>query len=303
MRRLLFFFCLSLVFSSAFSQIVKVDTLTNWKKNFKIGLNLNQASFSSNWKAGGVNSFGFNAFLNYKLNYQKKRDSWNSEVDMLFGMVNNEGQGYRKTLDRLYLDSKYGYDLAPKWNAFFALNFLSQFAEGYKYVKDGNGVEQPNLISDLLAPAFITSSLGLEYKPADYFKLRLSPFATRLTIVRNSERYLFVDSLAPYGVEVGKSLRIERLAFQMLAEFNKEIATNMKLSWRYLLFANYETFEGKKIDHRLDLTLTSKINKFINVSLSGILLYDYDQDTKVQLSQAFSLGILYTFQNYQEKKK
>lgn len=64
-----------LIFGSASAQIVKEDTLTNWKKAFKAGLNLNQAAFSSNWKAGGVNSFGFTALLNYKANYKKGNTS------------------------------------------------------------------------------------------------------------------------------------------------------------------------------------------------------------------------------------
>ena len=101
------------------AQVVKVDSLSNWKKSFKAGFNLNQSSFSSNWKGGGVNSFGFNGLLNYKLNYKKDKNSWSNEIDMLYGMVNNEGQGYRKTLDRIYLDTKYGHTLTEKWDLGF----------------------------------------------------------------------------------------------------------------------------------------------------------------------------------------
>ncbi|MFZ1806238.1 MAG: DUF3078 domain-containing protein [Cyclobacteriaceae bacterium] len=293
-----------IVFSAvASAQIVKIDTATFWKKSFKSGLNLNQSSFSANWKAGGVNSFGFNAFLNSKMNYKKEKKSWTNEIDLLYGMVNNDGQGFRKTLDRIYLDTKYGYDFNEKWGLFTALNFSSQFAEGFKYQEDANGVEQGRLISNFLAPAFITGSLGFEYSPDESFKLRLAPIASRLTIVQNSERYLAVDSVAPYGVDAGEALRIEALAFQMLAEYNKDIAENLNLKWRYLFFANYQTLEMKTIDHRLDMNLTAKVNKFVNVSLGGILLYDFDQDSGVQLSQAFSLGFLYTFQNYKDKKK
>jgi len=67
------------------------------------------------------------------------------------------------------------------------------------------------------------------------------------------------------------------------------------------MFANYETLEGKTIDHRLDLMLTAKVNRFIGVTLGGILLYDYDQDDEVQLSQAFTLGFTYSIQNYIDK--
>lgn len=285
------------------AQIVRIDSTTFWKKSYRAGLNLNQSSFSSNWKAGGLNSFGFNAYLNTKANYKKERRSWTNEMDLVFGMVNNNGQGFRKTLDRIYLDTKYGYDFDGNWGLFTALNFSSQFAEGLKYVEDANGVEQGRIISNFLAPAFVTASFGFEYSTDETFKLRLAPIASRITIVQNSERYLAVDSIAPYGVNAGETVRIEALAFQMLAEYNKDIAQNLNLKLRYLLFANYETLQLKTIDHRLDMNLTAKVNKFINVSLGGILLYDFDQDTGVQLSQAFSLGFQYTFQNYMDKKK
>jgi hypothetical protein len=76
----------------------------------------------------------------------------------------------------------------------------------------------------------------------------------------------------------------------------------VNLKWRYVLFANYETLEAKKIDHRVDLNLTAKVNRFVNVSIGGIFLYDYDQDASAQYSQAFSLGILYAIQNFEDKK-
>lgn len=284
--------------SAAHAQIVRIDSLSAWKKAFKAGVNLNQASFSGNWKAGGVNSFGFNTFLNFKADYKKDKNSWNNEIDLLYGMINNTGQGYRKTVDRVFLDTKYGRSLSSSWDFAASLNFQSQFAKGYSYAKDTAGVEQAKLISDSFAPAFITAALGFEYHPADYFKVRISPVAPRVTIVRNVERFVTPDTAEPYGVTPGKFARFEWLSAQILAEFNKDIFNNVNLKWRYLLFANYETIAWKTIDHRLDVTLTAKVNQFVNVSLGGILLYDYDQDPGTQWSQVFSLGLLYTIQNY-----
>ena len=295
--------CFILFVFNSNAQVIKVDSTSNWKKAFRTGLNINQASFSSNWKAGGVNSFGFNAFLNYIANYKNGKNSWDNQFDFLYGAVNNQGQGARKTLDRIYLESKYGRDINEKWSFTSSLNFISQFAKGYKYEKDANGVEVGSLISDFMAPAFITSAWGVEYHPVDYFKLRLSPFSPRVTVVAdNNGRFNAVDPVNPYGVEVGSSTRYEWLAFQLQAEFNKDIAKNVNLKWRYVMFANYETIALKTIDHRLDINLVAKVNRFVNVSVGGILLYDFDQDSGLQLSQAFSLGILYSFQNYEEKK-
>jgi hypothetical protein len=284
------------------AQFVKIDSTSNWKKRFRVGMNINQASFSSNWKAGGVNSLGFNTLLNYQANYKKDKNSWDNSIDLLYGMVNNEGQGYRKTMDRIYLDTKYGRSMNEKWDMFLSANFLSQFAKGYSYSKDINGLEVATLISDIFAPAFVTTAWGMEYHPVDYFKVRLAPFAPRVTIVKDVDRFVTVDNPTPYGVNPGENARYEWLAFQMLAEFNKDIAPNVNLKWRYVMFANYETLELNKIDHRLEVAFSAKVTKFINVSLGSILIYDFDQDLGAQVSQAFSLGMLYSIQNFEEKK-
>ena len=294
---LLFFAC------QVHGQVIKPDTLSNWKKKLVLNLNVNQAAFSSNWKAGGVNSIGLNSLFNYQANYAKNKVSWDNQIGMLYGFVNNSGQGYRKTIDRFFLDTKYGYKIGKYWSLFTSLNFQSQFAKGYKYEKDANGVEQSILISDFLAPAFATSAWGLEYKPVAYFSLRLSPFAPRLTIVQDPERFIpAVDPVKPYGVQPPDETRWEWLAFQMQAEFDKDIAKNLNLKWRYLMYMNYETLEMKTIDHRLDLMLNAKVNSFITVGLGGILLYDFDQDSGAQLSQVFNLGFAYSFQNFEEPK-
>lgn len=288
--------CFGLPFVSH-AQFVKPDSTTNWKRKLVFNFNINQASFTSNWKAGGINSIGVNGAFNYKFKYTSGKSSWDNEIDFLYGFVNNNGQGFRKTLDRIFLDTKYGHQLSEKWSLFTSLNFLSQFSTGYKYDDDNNA----SLISDFLAPAFITSAWGLEYRPVDYFKMGISPFAPRLTIVRdNNGRFDEVSPESPYGVLVGESLRYEWFAFQFTADFDKNIAENMNLKWRYMLFANYETLAGKTIDHRLDLMINARVNKFISVSLGGILLYDFDQDSGVQLSQVFNLGFRYSFQNFAE---
>ena len=301
MKKILIAFFLFCVCLSGYSQIVRVDSVTKWRKSLKAALNLNQASFSSNWKSGGVNSIGFNGLFNYKASYKADHTSWDNEVDLLYGMVNNAGQGFRKTLDRIFIDTKLGKELNPKWGLFAATNFATQFGPGYKYETDANGVERGTLISSFLAPAFLTTSLGFEYHPSKQFKLRLSPLAPRLTFVRNSEQYTAVDPVAPYGVKIGEFVRYEWLAAQILAEYDKDIAKNVNLKFRYLLFSNLENLSLKAIDQRLDLSVTAKVNKFLNVNIGSIFLYDIDQDAGLQLSQAFSIGVLYTFQNFEKK--
>ncbi|MCC3152245.1 DUF3078 domain-containing protein [Hymenobacter sp. BT770] len=274
-----------------------------WRKSGKTGLGLNESLLSSNWRGGGVNTIGFNALANLRANRKSGAHSFDNEADFLFAFSETKGLGYRKGQDRLYLDTKYGRAISTDWDMFLSLNLLSQFAPGYKYDKDATGNERARQVSDFFAPAFITAAYGFEFHPTTYFHVRLAPFAPRLTVVNRADRFVAALGDKPYGVNPGHSTRFEVLAAQILAELDKNISPTVNLKARYVLFANYEHFNTQEIDHRLDLGLTAKVGKYINVALNGIALYDYDQDSGVQFSQGLTIGIAYAFQNFVDEKK
>ncbi|HEX8656899.1 MAG TPA: DUF3078 domain-containing protein [Hymenobacter sp.] len=274
-----------------------------WRKSAKTGLGFNESLLSNNWRGGGVSTIGFNALANLRANRKLGAHSFDNESDFLFAFSQTKGLGYRKGQDRLYLDTKYGWAMNPRWNMFLSLNLLTQFAPGYKYDTDATGNDRARLVSDLFAPAFITAAYGFEHRPVPYFHLRLAPFAPRLTVVSRVDRFRDVLGDAPYGVNPGHSTRFEVLAAQVLAELDRNISPNVNLKARYLLFANYTNLKPKKIDHRLDLGLSAKVGKYVNVSLTGIALYDYDQDREVQFSQGLNIGIAYAVQNFTDVRK
>ncbi|MDN3671113.1 DUF3078 domain-containing protein [Echinicola jeungdonensis] len=268
----------------------KKDT-TYWVNNFKAGLNFNQAAFSSNWKSGGVNSVALGSVIAGKANYAKGKWSWDNEIELLYGVVKNEGQTVRKSNDRIFLDSKVGYKISKNWGSYFSGNFLSQFTKGYNYDEDGNRT----LISGWMSPGFLTASLGFEYKPNQEFNLRIGPLSPRFTFVTDGT---IADNVPEnYGVTPGETVRAEWFAFQLFATWDKDFNENFNLKSRYQMFANYETLAFDSIDHRLDITLTAKISKLINVTFTNINLYDIDQDSGIQYSQGLSLGILYKVNN------
>lgn len=271
--------------------VVAADTV--WKKSISFGLNFNQASFTENWFGGGVNSLAFSAFFNAKANYKKDKWSWDNRANFLVGTINNDGQGYRKSQDRLFIDSKVGYDISEYWNAYFSTTFLTQFAPGYRYVTLANGEEDALKISDFMAPGFLTFSLGFEYVPNDNFSLRLSPFSPRFTFLADTDLYLNTEDNTNYGVEIGESLRQEWLAAQLVAEWSKDFTDNINLYTRYMMFANYETLNLEEIDHRLDVVFNAQLTSYISLNLSAIMVYDYDQVDEIQLSQNLGIGILF----------
>jgi len=257
-----------------------------WRKYVQFGLNLNQSTFSDNWAAGGVNSIAIASTLNLKAEYKKDAKSFVSELALQYGKLKNKEQAPRKTQDRIFFDNKAAFQISKYWYFFGSVSFESQFDQGFQYQEN----KPPLLISNFLAPGYITESIGFEYKPKPYFSLRIGTGTARQTIVRDDS----VLVRNRYGVEEGKKFRNE-LAFQSVANFEKDIAKNMHLIARYLIFASYDNFAWDRIDHRLDATLSARVNRLINVSLTGTLYYDKDTDDKLQAFQGLNLGLMYKF--------
>lgn len=259
-----------------------------WRLQSAFGININQAAFSDNWSGGGVNSLALGGQYNYKAEYNKERINYVTQIDLVYGKLKNKGQLERKTNDRLFVDNKAAMQISKYWYFFGSLSFESQFDIGYSYAKDGNGNETRSIISNFMAPGYVTESIGFEYKPVTYFSLRLGTGTARQTFMLDTT--LYKNNPKNFGVPIGKTFRNE-LAFQVVANIDKDIATNLNLKSRYLMFASYEKINN--IDQRLDLTLTAKVNKFINVMVNGVALYDDDFSNSLQTSQALSLGVVY----------
>lgn len=298
------FFTVALL-ACAVAQAQTADT-SYWQKSFSGGINFNQASFSSNWAGGGVNSIALGGIIGARALYQKDRWSWDNVGDLQLGFVRQSGV-QRKSADQLFINSVAGYKIAPKWDLFMSGTFNSFFAPGYKYGARSDGADL--LVSRFFSPAFLTFAWGLAYKPNDWFSLRLAPFAPRFTFVtddavrvRETTAGVFVQDItqAAYGVQPGKKVRQEWLAFQLQAELNKNLTENISLKARYQMFVNYETFDP---DHRLDLIVSAKINRYLSTSFGLTSVYDSDISGDIQLQQTLAVGLLYNVTTFKDVKK
>jgi hypothetical protein len=259
-----------------------------WRKNIIFGLNINQSAFSNNWSAGGISSIAVGSNFDYKTEYNKEGKDFTSELIMLYGKVKNRGQIQRKTNDRIFWDNKVSISFSKHWNFYGSLSFESQFDAGFNYSSDVN--VPPVLVSRFMSPGYLTESIGFEYKPANYYSLRIGTGTARQTFVLDTTIHRSIA--ANYGVPIGQKVRNE-LAFQIVSNLDKDIAKNTNLKVRYLIFIPYNN--PFKMTHRIDGTLTAKVNRLINVSIIGTLLYDPNTSYRLQAYQSLALGITYKF--------
>ncbi|WP_229235964.1 DUF3078 domain-containing protein [Dyadobacter tibetensis] len=271
---------------------LKISQDTAWHK-IQFGANFNQGSFSSNWTGGGVTSVGIGTFVNALFERKHGKNAWRTDFQSQFGFVKNQGQESRKNMDRVFLDFKYSRTLNPKWEVFANVNFQSQFAPGYDYKTIGDSINIKKRVSNLLSPAYFTQSIGLEYKPVPYFFLDFAPGAFRQTVVADRGLYVNTPDQKNYGVPIGHRIRYELALMQIVANYNKEIFKQVNLKFRYQLYSTI--MDPFNADHRLDAALTAKVNKFINVNLSSIVVYDDDQSGDIQFAQGLNIGFQYSF--------
>ena len=282
---------------------VRPDT-SYWQRSFSGGINFNQASFS-NWTGGGVNSVALGAVVAARALYEKARWSWDNTADLQLGFVTQGGTS-RKAADQIFLNSVAGYQIGPKFDLFFSGTFTSFFAPGYQYADLGAGQNRFK-VSNFLAPGQLTFAWGVAYKPNDWFALRVSPFAPRFTFLGDQGvRFRKVNGVfvrdpnaKAYGVEPGRSLRTEWLAFQLQAALTRNLSENVSINAKYLMYANYETLDA--IDHRFDLILTAKISRYLSTTFGIIALFDKDFSADWQLQQTLAIGLVYNVSTFRKK--
>ncbi len=290
MKKMLFLFCACLAFAlaSQAQETIKCDTC--WKRSLFSSLNFSQTSFT-NWSAGGDNNVALLAITNGFYNYKAAdgHQTWDNSLDLAYGIVKNGIQPFRKNDDRIELISKYGHKAFYKVYYAGLLNFRSQFAPGYNFPNDSV------VVSRFLAPAWLIASMGLDWKPNDFFSMYLSPVTGRFTFVMDQtladqgaygvDPAVYQNVLDTAGnvvgivkVQDGKTLRPE-FGAMMSMKFQKDVVKNVNVRTRLDLFNNYTDKNKpnrKNIDVTWETAITMKINKYISSSILTTLLYDND---------------------------
>ncbi len=280
------------------ANFVEADSLSGWKTGGVANLSLTQIAFS-NWATGGVNSVAFNGLVSLYANYRDTKNSWDNSLDLGYGILMQETytKGYMKTDDRIDFTSKYGRKAYK--NLFYTglFNFNSQFAAGYK---------TPNsttIISNFLAPGYMTAAIGLSYQPDNYLSVFFAPFSSKMTLVMNED----LSNQGAFGVDKGKSFRGEfggyaRISYQK-DDFTHPLLKNVSVKSKLTLFSNYLK-NPQNIDINWENLIAMKVNKYITVSLNTIMIYDddikilQDNGTKsagLQFKEILGVGFSYTF--------
>ncbi len=256
------------------SVIIKpVEVPVYWKTGGSFILSIQQVSLT-NWSAGGSSNLAFNTGLNLFADFAKDEKIWDSKLQVNFGFNRQVERRFatRKTNDNFIFLSKYGRELTEFWFLSTQIDARTQLLSGYRYFKPpGSELESRTRISDLLAPAYIQSSTGLNYKREfknnDRFSIIGSPFTGRFTVV-------FDDSLSnagAFGVIPGENVRPEA-GISLTSSSDIQVLENVRWKADLNLFSNYESLGNLVVN--FNSIINMKVNRYITTRIETILIYD-----------------------------
>ena len=302
----------------------KVEKPKYWTNTLNTNINFGQ-TFLSQWAAGGYNNFSLSGIVDASANYAKDKLLGKTRLQLEYGqMYSADKPILQKTKDRIYFESKWGYETPVKHLAYSAsFDFKTQFGRNYGYgtpatTKDSEGnVIEPSkqdwldartLKSGFLAPAYINIGVGALWTPAPWISLNVAPLSGGGVLVTIPELR------KTYGMDLKEGSETEYTNFR--AEFGAQLKLDM--SWvindvfsyatQFTAFYNYLT---PKVEPRMtwDNKITWKVAKFFGIMLSTNLIYDprvmvrdTDKDGKgdtkgVQFKEYFEFGFTYTLSN------
>jgi hypothetical protein len=267
---------------------------TYWKSKYESAIGFSQTALYNWTKGGEKSSFATHLILNVFKDYTKKNITWNNYLGLAYGIAKMQSvDQLRKTDDKINFLTKGGLYASEHWDYTGFFEFKSQFSEGFAYPNDSVH------ISRFIAPAYFQVSIGMNYKPVEYFSVFISPVGARLTVVNDTS--LTHRKEGSYGI-YGDNSTLWQVGGSINAIFKKDIMKNINLMSKLDIFTNYSEMPDK-IVVGWENNILMKVNKYISMNFSSMLIYDEKAIVEensgkfseiVQFRETFGVGLAYT---------
>jgi len=279
---------------------LKADSIP-WKYKGLIGAGFNAVQLN-NWMGGGTNAITIRGLFLGSLNYAEERFSWENNLDLGYSLTKLGVQDFRKADDRIVFGSKASLR-QNDWMRYTAfLDFRTQFYNGYNYdVKDSTSSNGFLKISNLLAPAYLTGSLGAEFTPIKQFKLLVAPIASRTIFVMDDD----LAATGAFGVNPGENIKND-IGCVISSTVDVEIVENVTWRNRLNLFGRYNALSYWVVTD--ENAILMKVNDFLSVGILTDIFYDHkvpvvrDDGTTgpaTQVRNQLVIDFRYQFANFQ----
>ena len=265
-----------------------------WNTTLLTNINFGQ-SWLFHWAAGGYNTVSLTGNVDAQTNYAKDKMIWNNRLQLDYGgMYSADKPIFQKTKDRIYFESKWGYETPIRHLSYSAfLDFKTQFGDNYDYKTPtdlqfaNHPGDEPaawreaakdNLKSGLFSPAYINIGLGVLWTPAPWFSLNVAPLAGGVVIVSNPllRNTYGMDALR-YDTDGTTVLEYKAFRPELGAQIKADASWVINDAFSYTTqVAAFYNYLKPTVEPRItwDNKVFWKLAKFFALTLSTNLIYD-----------------------------
>lgn len=241
----------------------------------------NQSQFS-NWQQGGINSISITTGLNLNLGFTNQTISWQSVLDMNYGLsLQGTTTNWYKNDDRVSFSTKLGLKARQNWYYTIITSCSTQFQAGYNSIDDQIlGISASNFF----APATFISSVGIDFNPNPKLSVFLGPLSSKNIIVRDQKlANLGVGGIPPAEIDYITGAIIQNAAKTMSemggyvkVQFNEpRVIKNVSIQSTLEFFNNYLR-NPTRIDVNIQNDIILRLNEYISTTITLNLKYDDD---------------------------
>ncbi|MGE5315111.1 MAG: DUF3078 domain-containing protein [Acidobacteriota bacterium] len=253
---------------------------TTWKHTLVAGISATQVSYSD-WTQGGENAVSWTLTLDGRSEMRAPIWNWANNYKFAYGQTKLGSRAIRKTEDKIDLESVLSYRTGWVVNPYVAATLKTQFTAGYTYDAADNRTQ----VSDFFDPAFLTQSVGGEFRPAAWIKTRIG-VALREVITKTYNQY--ADDKTTPEIEKTKT----EGGLESVTDIQLTIDDNVLFTSRLELFDPFKHMD--RVVVRSDNMLSAKVGRYIVVSLNVVLVNDVQITPRTQVKQTLALGINYS---------
>ena len=280
MKKVILFLSIYLISLSTFAQEAPDSTLNKWTPSIVTGLNISQIAFS-NWSQGGENSLAWTLTGKFNAAYKTTKWTFKNELKAAYGQTKIGGDDAKLTDNELYMETVYTYNVGWPIDLFVSNILNTQISTGYEY-NDTSRIA----ISNFFDPGYLTQTIGFAYTQNETIQTRLG-LAFQEVVTSDYKQYSD-DPDTPNEIETFKF----ETGIESVTDLKYQLDENLLFTSKLRLFSAFDRFDTW--DVRWDNLITAKINNWLNVNLTYLLVYDKIQSPTAQMKQGLQLGITYS---------
>ena len=271
---------LVLLLTTVYSQDAD-STLNKWTPSLIATANLSQVSFD-NWSKGGENSLAYSFGVDWVMDYKSdSKWSFKNQLKGDWGQSKTGDEITKITSNNVFNETVFFYDAGWIVHPYASNLIRTPITGGYNYDVAFN--EQTVAFFD---PGYVTQSIGFAYEKSEIFQ-------TRLGLAFEES---FANKFGLSSTDDPETAEIEKFKYETgiesITDVKYEVFENVLYKGKLRFFSGFNRLDTW--DVAMDNTFTAKVNSWLNVNITYLIVYKVSESIKTQSQNAIQIGVTYS---------